>query len=67
MKGIFRNSVALVLAAIMVVAGSPAFAGQGGPSLQLDTSFNVGPLAIAVNITPPLQRPTGGFMATIHL
>ena len=57
----------MAVVALVVFLASPAFS-QSPPVVdKLDVSFNVGPIAAAVQMTNPVQQPGGTFKATLHL
>jgi hypothetical protein len=61
-----RLSVAVCVAALLaVMPPKPVLAGQ--TPLVLDTSVNVGPIAVQLNITKPVAHSTGVFSSTLQV
>ena len=68
MRTMLKNTIAVLLAAIM-----PGFtSAQTGTSTttavtQLSTSFNVGPVAVSLQMTNPIQTQSGVVWDTLHI
>jgi hypothetical protein len=60
----------MAIAALILFVASPGFAQQGPGSTPIDkfnVSFNVGPLAVALQMTNPFPQPDGTVGGTFHL
>jgi len=64
-KGYWKAVTVCVAGLLAAVPPKPLFAGP--TPLMLDLSFNVGPIALQLDITKPVAQPAGLFSSTLHL
>lgn len=72
MRTMLRKTIAVLLAVIMpgftlAQTGTPTTVSTAQSATKLDTSFNIGPVAVSVQLTNPIQANSGVVWNTLHI
>lgn len=72
MRTMLSKTIALLLMAIMpgftlAQTGTPTTVSTAQSATKLDTSFNIGPVAVSMQMTNPIQAQSGVVWDTLHI
>jgi Flp pilus assembly pilin Flp len=67
MQNLLKKILAVTLSVIVVPTLASAQTGTAPSVTKFDTSFNVGPIAVSLQMTNPIQAQTGVVWDTLHI